>query len=263
MAYTADSTIMDLHSLVTPGLDKAFSPQIFGGQQEKQQQHQQTPQQQYHHFQQQQSQYQMFDTPQQVGFTKTYLDVPFSEYGLLSPGGESGYSSSCSVGQASPMSRNTGGSPAPLRPPSRATPALDLDMEATFITSAANTLNNYGAAGYAAFENQNNLYDALNSSFEASFDRLETSYGSPAPGYASPYVEPSCDSPYNSAASSSYEPQQQSQDEDSKQFAVPSGKFKDLFTCQVLLLLLFISVLNLNPINVLDLVYYTRPFRMT
>ncbi|XP_047471027.1 Friend leukemia integration 1 transcription factor-like [Penaeus chinensis] len=213
MAWSADSTFLDLHSLVTPGLDKAFSPQIFGGQQEKQPQPQQFQQQPP-----QQPQYQMFDTPQQVGYTKTYLDVPFGEYGLLSPGGESGYSSSCSVGQASPMSRNTGGSPAPLRPPSRTTPALDLDMEATFITSAANTLNNYGPA---AFDSQNNLYDTVNTSFDTSYERLDTSYDSPAAGYASPYVEPSYDSSYSSAASSSYEPQQ-SQDEDAKQFSVPS-----------------------------------------
>lgn len=220
MAWSADSTFLDLHSLVTPGLDKAFSPQIFGGQQEKQPQPQQFQQQP----QQQPQQYQMFDTPQQVGYTKTYLDVPFGEYGLLSPGGESGYSSSCSVGQASPMSRNPGGSPAPLRPASRTTPALDLDMEATFITSAANTLNNYGPA---AFDSQNNLYDTVNSSFDTSYERLDTSYGSPAAGYASPYVEPSYDSPYSSAASSSYEPQQ-SQDEDARQFSVPSGKLKKM-----------------------------------
>lgn len=217
MAWSADSTFLDLHSLVTPGVDKAFSPQIFGGQQEKQ------PQPQQFQQPQQQTHYQMFDTPQQVGYTKTYLDVPFGEYGLLSPGGESGYSSSCSVGQASPMSRNTGGSPAPLRPPSRTTPALDLDMEATFITSAANTLNNYGPA---AFDSHNNLYDTVNTSFDTSFERLDTSYDSPAAGYTSPYVEPSYDSSYSSAASSSYEPQQ-SQDEDSKQFSVPSGKLKN------------------------------------
>ncbi|XP_045599515.2 Friend leukemia integration 1 transcription factor [Procambarus clarkii] len=212
MAYSVDTTVLDLHSLVTPGLEKSFTPQTFGGQQAQQQQQQQQPQ------------YQMFDTHQQVGYSKSYLDVPFGDYGLLSPGGESGYSSSCSVGQPSPMSRNVGGSPAPLRPPSRTTPALDLDMEASFITSATNTLNNYGAAGYAAYEAQNNVCDALNSSFETSYDRgLDTSYGSPLAGYASPYVEPPCDSPYSLAAASSYEPlQQQQQEEDSQQFCAPS-----------------------------------------
>lgn len=222
MAWSADTTVLDLHSLVTPGLDKSFSPQTFGGQQQQQQQQEQQQQFQHH----QHPQCQMFDTHQQVGYSKSYLDVPFSEYGLLSPGGESGYGSSCSVGQASPMSRNLGGSPAPLRPPSRATPALEFDMEASFITSATNTLNNYGAAGYAAYESQNSACDTLNSSFDTSYERiLDTNYGSPMAGYASPYVEPPCDSPYSLAAASSYEPQQQhlQQDEEQQQqHRVPS-----------------------------------------
>jgi len=229
MAWSADSTVLDLHSLVAPGLDKSFSP-VFGGQPENQQ----VPQQFQQHRHQPQ-QYQMFDNTNQQGYNKSFLDVPFNDYSLLSPGGESGYSSSCSVGQASPMSRNPGGSPAPLRPPSRATPALDLDMEASFITSpssssfitsAANTLNNYGAAGFQAFETQN-IFDTTSNCLDTSYEQLlDTSYGSPAPGYSSPYVEPTCDSPYSIAASCSYETPQLTTQENNqtseKQFAVPS-----------------------------------------
>lgn len=220
MAWSADSTILDIHSLVGPGLDKSFSPQTFGGQHQHQS-HQ--PQQHLH-----QVQYQMFDTPQQVGYNKSYLDVPFAgEYGLLSPGGESGYSSNCSVGQPSPLSRNMEGSPAPLRPPSRTTPTLDSDMEASFLTSATNTLNNYGATGYAAFDSQNNIYDTLNTSYDTVYNEptLDTSFGSPATYCSSPYVEPPCDSPYSAAAAggtTAYEPPQQLPDEEQQQLCVPS-----------------------------------------
>jgi len=233
MAWIVDNTVLDLHALVGSGLDNAFSPQSYGGQQALQ------PQPQQQHLQQpQQQQYQMFDTQQQGGYTKSLLDVPYSgDFGLLSPGGESGYGSACSVGQASPMSCNVGGSPAPPRPSSRATPALDLDMEGSYITSAANTLHNYGAVGYAAFDTPTTINDTLNSSFETStsYDRvLDTSFGSPlAPGYSSPYVEPHCDSPFSPQALSSYEPQQPiqqhhhlhqqiKQEEDKQQFCVPS-----------------------------------------
>ncbi|XP_050710970.1 DNA-binding protein D-ETS-6-like [Eriocheir sinensis] len=219
MSWSPDTLVWDLSSLVSPGLE-SFSPQTFGGQQAPPQQQQQ---QQFPYPQQ--SQHQMFGAPQQAGCTKPYLDVAFSDYGLLSPGGESGYSSACSVGQASPMSRNVGGSPAPPRPTSRTTPALDGTMETSYITSASNTLNNYGAVGYEAFDNQNNAYDALNSSFDTTYERgLDTSYGSPAPGYSSPFIEPSCDSPYSLPPPCSYEPPQQPEQQDSqqeKQFRAP------------------------------------------
>ncbi|KAK7066997.1 hypothetical protein SK128_007733 [Halocaridina rubra] len=212
MAWSADTTFVDFHSLVGD-LDKSFSPQTFGGQ--------------HQHLQQQpQMQYQMLTTPpQQVGYNKAYLDVPFCDYGLLSPGAESGYSSNCSVGQPSPLSRNMEGSPAPLRPPSRTTPSLDTDMEGSFLTSATNTLNNYGATGYAAFDSQNNIYDTLNTSYDTVYEpTLDTSFGSPATTYcSSPYIEPPCDSPYSAAAaSSSYEPPQQLPDQEQKQLCVPS-----------------------------------------
>lgn len=223
-SWSVDVTVWDLNSLVSPGLESSFSPQTFGGQQARPQ-HQYQQQQEFQHPQQ--PQHQMFDVPQQAGCTKPYLDVPFSDYGLLSPGGESGYSSGCSVGQASPMSRNVGGSPAPPRPTSRTTPALDGNMETSYITSASNTLNNYGAVGYEAFDNQNNAYDALNTSFDTTYDRgLDTSYGSPG-GYSSPYIEPTCDSPYSLPPSSSYEPLQQPEQRESqqeKQFRAPPGK---------------------------------------
>lgn len=223
MSWCVDVTVLDLNSLVSPGLDSSFSSQTFGGQQVRPQHHQQ---QQFQHPQQPQNQ--MFEAPQQVGYNKPYLDVPFSDYGLLSPGGESGYSSGCSVGQASPMNRNVGGSPAPPRPNSRTTPALDGNMETSYITSASNTLNNYGAVGYEAFDNQNNAYDALNSSFDTTYDRaIDTSYGSPLAGYSSPYIEPTCDSPYSLPPSNSYEPLQQSEQQENnqeKQFRAPPGK---------------------------------------
>lgn len=212
----------DLTSLVSQGVDASFSPQTFGGQQARLP-HQHQQQQHFQHPQQ--PQHQMFDAPQQTGCNKPYLDVPFNEYGLLSPGGESGYSSGCSVGQASPMSRNIGGSPAPPRPPSRTTPVLDGNMEASYITSASNTLHNYGPVGYEAFDSQNNvLYDALNTSFDTTYDRgLDTSYGSPLAGYSSPYIESNCDSPYSLPPPSSYEPlhQQEQQEQQEKQFRAP------------------------------------------
>lgn len=215
--------MLDLNSLVNSGLESSFSPQTLGGQQ--------APPQLQHHQQQQfqypqQPQHQMFDAPQQAGCTKPYLDVPFSDYGLLSPGGESGYSSGCSVGQASPMSRNVGGSPAPPRPTSRTTPALDGNMETTYITASTDLLYNHGVVGYEAFDNQNNTYDALNSSFDCE-RRPDTSYGSPLPVCLSPYIEPTCDSPYSLPASSSYEPQQQldqQENQQERQFRAPPGK---------------------------------------
>lgn len=244
MAYSADTTILDLQSLVVSGLDdNSFSPPTFGGQQHQLQQQAQPlhhQQQQHHHQQQQQfqqlqqqPQYQMFDTAQQVGYNKSYLDVPFGEYGLLSPGAESGYGSNCSVGQPSPLSRTMEGSPAPLRPSSRTTPNLDSELESNFITSATNTLNNYGATGSAAFDSQNNIYDPLNTSYETVYydQHFDTSFDSPAPLCSSPYVEPPCDSPYSIAAvaTPSYEAslqhqqqQQQLPDEEQKQLCVPS-----------------------------------------
>ena len=219
----------DLNSLVSQGDESSFSPQTFGGQQARP----------LHQYQQQQplqhpQQHQMFYAPQQTGLSKPYLDVPFSEYNLLSPGGESGYSSGCSVGQASPMSRNIGGSPAPPRPPSRTTPALDGTMETSYITSASNTLHNYGAVGHEAFDAQNNVCDVLNSSFDTSYERLfDTSYGSPIAGYSSPYIEPTCDSPYNPLPQCSYEPvqqQEQQEPQQEKQFRAPPGKYST-FVC--------------------------------
>ncbi|KAG0716449.1 DNA-binding protein D-ETS-6 [Chionoecetes opilio] len=231
MSWSADGTLWDLNTLVSQGVETSFSPQTFGGQQPRplhQQQHHQQ-----HIPQPQQPHHQMFDAPQQIGCSKPYLDVPFLEYSLLSPGGESGYSSGCSVGQASPMSRNVGGSPAPPRPTSRTTPALDGNMEASYITSASNTLNNYGAVGYEAFDCQNNVYDVLNSSFDNTFDRgLDTSYGSPAAGYSSPYIEPACDSPVYMPSASTYEPVQpkeQKEPPQEKQFRAPPGKL--LYVC--------------------------------
>lgn len=215
MSWGADVTVLDLNSLVSQGVETSFSPETFGGQQPRLLH--QLPQQQ--HFQHpQQAQYQMFDAPQQTGYSKSYLDVPFSEYSLLSPGGESGYSSGCSVGQASPMSRNVGGSPAPPRPTSRTTPALDGNMESSYITSASNILHNYGAVGCEAFGSQNNVCDVLNSSFD-------TSYGSPAAGYSSPYIESTCDSPYSQSAPLAYEPTLQHDHQESDQVKVPPGKY--------------------------------------
>lgn len=230
MSWSADVTVWDLNSLVSQGVETSFSPQTFGGQQVRPL-HQHQQQQYFHHSQQ--PQHQMFDAPQQTGCNKPYLDVPFNEYSLLSPGGESGYSSGCSVGQASPMSRNVGGSPAPPRPPSRTTPVLDGNMEASFITSASNTLNNYGAVGSEAFDSQNNVYDVLNTSFDTTYDRgLDTSYGSPLAGYSSPYIESNCDSPYSLPPPSSYEPlhqQEQQEPQQEKQFRAPPGKL--LYVC--------------------------------
>lgn len=226
MSWSADVTVLDLNSLVSQGGEASFSPQTFSGQQARPLH--QLPQQQ--HFQHpQQPQYQMFDASQQTGFSKPYLDVPFSEYSLLSPGSESGYSSACSVGQASPMSRNVGGSPAPPRPTSRTTPALDGNMESSYIinaiSTASNTLHNHGVVGCEAFSGQNSVYDVLNSSFDTSYDRvLDTSYGSPAAGYSSPYIESTCDSPYSLPPPLAYEPALQPEHQESqqeKQFKVP------------------------------------------
>lgn len=236
MAWSADTTVLDLHSLVAPGgLENTFSPQSYGGQPALQ------PQQQQLLPQQLLPQYQMLDTHHQGGYVKSQLDVPYTDFSLLSPGGESGYGSACSVGQASPMSRNLGGSPAPPRPSSRATPALDPDMEGSFITSATNTLNNYGAAGYAAYDPYNTtITDTLNSSFETTYDPThDSTFGSPlTAGHSSPFVENHCDSPFSPPTSTiSYEPQQPHhsqpqpqhqqhlQEEEKQQFCVPPGEF--------------------------------------
>lgn len=230
MSLSPDSLVWDLSSLVSAGLEP-FSPQTFGGQQAPPQQQQQ---QQFPYPQQ--SQHQMFGAPQQAGSNKpSYLDVGFSDYSLLSPGSESGYGSSCSVGQPSPMSRNVGGSPAPppLRPTSRTTPGLDGTMENCYITDASNTLYNHGAVGYEAFDNQNNAYDAFNSSFDTTYERgLDTSYGSPAPGYSSPFIESTCDSPYSLPAPCGYEPLQQPEQQEiqqEKQYRAPPGKLLNFF----------------------------------
>lgn len=233
MAWSVDTTVLDLPSLVAPGHENPFSPQSYGGQTALQPQQQLLPQQLL-------PQYHMSDTHQQGGYTKPQLDVPYTDFSLLSPGGESGYGSACSVGQASPMSRNVGGSPAPPRPSSRATPALDPEMEGTFITSSTNILN-YGAAGYTAYDSYNtNITDTLNTSFDTQYDRThDSSFGSPmAAGYSPPFVESQCDFPFSpSTSTTSYEPQQPQhshsqpqhqqhlQEEEKQQFRVPPGEF--------------------------------------
>lgn len=232
MAWSVDTTVLDLPALE---LGSTFSPHSYGGQTALQ------PQQQLL------QQYHMSDTHQQGGYAKPQLDVPYPELNLLSPGGESGYSSACSVGQASPMSRNVGGSPAPPRPSSRATPALDPDMEnnyitssANYITSTANILNNYGATGYAAHDSYNTPITETLDSFDHTYEHTHNkSFESPLPaGYSPPFVENTLDFPYSPQTSTiAYEPQQPQlshsqpqhqqhlQEEEKQQFRVPPGEF--------------------------------------
>lgn len=236
MAWSVDTTVLELPALVAPRQESTFSPPSYGGQSALQPQQQLLPQQLL-------QQYHMSDTHHQGGYAKPQLDVPYNtDFSLLSPGGESGYGSACSVGQASPMSRNVGGSPAPPRPSSRATPALDPEMEESFLISATNTLNNFGPTAYTTYDSYNTITNTLNESFDNTHERpIDNSFGSPmAAGYSPPFVDNPCDFPFSPQTSNiAYEPQQPQhshsqpqpqhqqhlQEEEKQQFRVPPGEF--------------------------------------
>lgn len=206
---------------------------------------------------------------------KNFHEVSYVDLNTFSPGGESVYgaNSSISQGYSTPSSTPRPLSRSPVQPNQR----LDIDsgsddlssgglldplMENSLLTSATNTLNNYG--GYTLDSNFNSPASTVgeyNSNISSEYNTLYDNvarnnelyqWNCSTPACPSPYIEPSFDSPYctNTSPMSTFKEEIMSSSEDSFQpnsmvsedksavLTVPSGKL-----CKMHFLILFILFL--------------------